>query len=227
MLRDAPGHEPGVIAALSGQLKRGFRVLRDDALYRHLALVHLALLVGDWSSSFYVVYARRELGIQAGLVGLYLGVRTVASILSNLVWGRVSDGRGNRALIITTTLVGMVTPLIALFIGSIGRSAPGDAVWLGYAFAAVFLAAGAYSSGSGIGLMNYLMDTAPGEQRPLYLAFNNTIFGLVRFAAMASGLIVDWAGFRALFGISAVAYVIAFGLSLTMSEPRVQTRSQG
>lgn len=227
VLHDAPGHKPGAIAALAKQLKRGFRVLKEDALYRHLALVHLVLLVGDWSSAFYVVYARRELGIQAGLVGLYLGVRTVASILSNLVWGRVSDGRGNRALIITTTVVGMATPLIALLIGTISRSAPGGAVWLGYAFAAVFLTSGAYSSGSGIGLMNYLMDTAPDEQRPLYLAFNNTIFGLVRFAAMASGLIVDWAGFRVLFGISVVAYGVAFGLSLTMSEPRAQIRLQG
>ncbi len=36
---------------------------------------------------------------------------------------------------------------------------------------------------------------------------------------MASGLIVDWAGLLVLFGISAVAYIVAFGLSLTSNSP--------
>ena len=224
-IRPSSGRSGPKRAALSErsgrrQLDRGLSILKEDGLYRRYAIVRFALAVADWSVPFYIVYARNTLGIAAGMVGLYLGVRTVAMILSNLVWGRVSDGQGNRKLINITTLVGLMTPAIVLLTGVIQRSVPDATGWLGYAFAAVFLTAGAYSSGSGIGIINYLLDIAPESQRPLYLAFNNTLFGLVRFTGMAGGLIVDSAGFETLLGISLAAYVVAFLLSLTMGEPR-------
>ncbi len=203
-----------------GQLSRGLSIFREDRLYRRYAVVRLALSVADWSAPFYVVYARATLGIPASLVGFYLGVRTVAMILSNLIWGRISDGQGNRKLMIITTSIGMVTPVLVLLTGAIQRAAPGTGGWLGYAFAAVFLTAGAYSSGSGIGITNYLLDIAPDAQRPLYLAFNNTVFGLVRFLAMLGGLIVDSAGFEVLLGLSIATYILAFLLSFSMGEPR-------
>ena len=71
-----------------------------------------------------------------------------------------------------------------------------------------------------MGLTNYLLDVAPDEQRPLYLAFTNTLFGLARFMGMLGGLIVDWAGFNVLFGAAATFYLIAFLLSITLAEPR-------
>ena len=203
-----------------GQLRRGLSLLREDPLYRRYAVVRFALLIADWGTPFYIVYARNVLGVPATMVGLYLAVRTVAMIFSNLAWGRVSDDRGNRRLIRMTTVVGIITPLLVLGLGWIHRTVPGATTWLRYAFALVFLTAGTYSSGSGIGLINYLLDIAPDEKRPLYLAFNNTLFGLARFLAMASGLIVDWAGYEVLLAIGFVFYCLALLLSRTMAEPR-------
>ncbi len=203
-----------------GQLRRGLSLLKEDPLYRHYAMVRFALLIADWGTPFYIVYARNVLGVPATMVGLYLAVRTIAMILSNLAWGRVSDERGNRRLIIMTTAVGVITPLLVLGLGWIHRTAPGSGPWLSYAFALVFLTAGTYSSGSGIGLINYLLDIAPAEKRPLYLAFNNTLFGLARFLAMASGLIVDWAGYEVLLVIGVVFYCAALVLTRAMAEPR-------
>jgi len=203
------------------QFRRGLELLREDALFRRYVLVRLALTGGSWAAPFYIVYAERELGIEASMLGFYLGARTVASIGSNLIWGRVSDTLGNRKLLVLTNVVGVVPPLLALLIGTANRSLPDASGWLGYAFATVFLIAGAFSSGSGIGITNYLLDLAPDAQRPMYLAFANTLFGLARFTEMASGLIVDGVGFGVLLAISAVFSAVALALSLVMAEPRL------
>ena len=54
------------------------------------------------------------------------------------------------------------------------------------------------------------------DERPLYLAFNNTLFGLARFAGVLGGLIVDWLGFDVMMVVTAVCYLAAlvgaFGL---------------
>ena len=69
----------------------------------------------------------------------------------------------------------------------------------------------------------YLLDIAPPAQRPLYLGFTNTLFGVARFATLASGLIVDWAGFNVLLVISACFYGLSLLFSLIMVEPREST----
>jgi MFS family permease len=205
---------------LRAQFGRGVTLLRENKPYRRYVLVRLALTVAGWAGPFYVVYAQRELGIPAAMLGFYLSARAVAGILSNLVWAKMSDRGGNRQLIISTTAVGLAVPVIALVVGGLNRGVSGASGWFGYAFAAVFLAAGVFRAGSGIGITNYLLDIAPDEQRSFYLAFNNTLFGLARFTGMASGLLADVVGFRGLIAMSAVCYAVALALALLMAEPR-------
>jgi hypothetical protein len=66
----------------------------------------------------------------------------------------------------------------------------------------------------------YLLDLAPAAQRPLYMGFTNTLRGVAQFVALASGLIVDWAGFPVLMALSAGFYGLSFVLALAMPEPR-------
>jgi predicted MFS family arabinose efflux permease len=71
-----------------------------------------------------------------------------------------------------------------------------------------------------MGNINYLFDIAPPQERPLYLGFTNTLFGIGIFTSALGGLIVDWSGFTLLLGVSAVCYGLALALSFLMIEPR-------
>jgi MFS family permease len=210
----------GILREIGIQLGRGMAILKKDTFYQRYAIVRLALTAATWAAPFYVVYARNELGIPASMLGLYLAVRSGAEIASNLMWARISDGLGNRRVIILTNALGLATPAIVLVIGLINRLQPGSSVLLSYAFALIFLTAGLYSAGSGIGITNYVLDLAPEEQRPLYLAFTNTLFGLARFTGMVSGFIVDWVGFDVLMLFSVLFSAIALVASFSMGEPR-------
>ena len=209
-----------ILREITTQLGRGIKILKDDKLYQRYSIVRLALTAATWAAPFYIVYARNELGIPASMLGLYLAVRSGAEIVSNLMWARISDGLGNRKVIILTNALGLATPTVVLAIGLMNRLQPSSTDWLSYAFALVFLTAGLYSAGSGIGITNYVLDLAPEAQRPLYLAFTNTLFGLARFTGMLSGLIVDWLGFDVLMLSSVVFSAVALIASFSMGEPR-------
>jgi MFS family permease len=202
------------------QFLRGVRLLRENVPYRTFVLTRLSLMVAQMAVPFYIVYAKDVLGIPARMVGVYLTARTATSILSNLLWGRISDRRGNRHLIRVTNVIGLSVPLAALLIGGLGELVPSVQPVVVYLYAFVFVATGALGAGSSIGNINYLLEIAPAAQRPLYLGFTNTLFGLGVLASSLGGLIADWAGFRAVMLISAAFYALALGLSLAMIEPR-------
>jgi MFS family permease len=152
-----------------------------------------------------------------------LTARTAAAIGSNLLWGRISDRTGNRRLLQITGALGLGMPLIALGIGRLGGGAA--APWLSWAYALVFVFSGAYMAGAMIARTGYMLDVTPPAQRSLYMGFGNTLLGVVRFAAMASGLIADWAGFTVLMIVSACFYGLTLLLSFAMIEPRASESS--
>ena len=201
------------------QIKRGARLLRERAPYRAFVLSRLSLMVAQLAAPFYIIYAKSVLGVSAGMVGVYLAARTATSILSNLMWSRISNRWGNRLLIQTSTVVGLSMPLGALALGLVGRALPHAGPWLAYLFTAIFMAAGAFNAGSTIGNTSYLLDIAPSEERALYLGFTNTLFGIGVFTSSLGGVIVDWAGFGVLMSLSAGFYGLALILSLWMIEP--------
>ena len=214
--------EPGLNQSvdLLSQLKRALHLPRRDANYgRFLAVRFLATAAG-MATPFYIVYAKRVLNVSAGMVGVYLTWATLAGIASTLVWGRISDRRGNRGLILWVGLVGLATPLAALSIPLLVSWQPSVAAHAPYAFAAVFVLTSVFQMGLTIGYLNYLLDIAPAEDRPLYIGLANTLTGLAVLASAVGGLIVDLAGLTVLFWVAAAFYAGALLLAGRLREPR-------
>ncbi|MCJ7548752.1 MAG: MFS transporter [Anaerolineae bacterium] len=207
----------------SEQLRRGVRLLKRDPQYRRFVLVRLALVPPGWVTPFYVVYAQDELGIPPQMIGVYLAVRTIGAVLSNLVWSRMSDRRGNRSIVQAASALGISVPLLALIVGFLVQRSPAEASWPAYAFALVFMAMGAFGSGSMIAGMSYLLDIVPDSERSLYLGFNSTLFGIARFSALASGFLIDWFGFRALSALAVGFCVLSLVLSLGLGDQPIRS----
>ena len=74
-----------------------------------------------------------------------------------------------------------------------------------------------------IGNMNFLLETAPADNRPLYIGFTNTIMGIALLATSVGGLIVDLVGFTVLFSLALAFYASALFLALRLQEPRLIT----
>ncbi len=220
MVKEPPSEVVTEVINWHDQFKRGGQLLRDNAPYRMYLLTQVCKILADTAGAFYVVYAKAALDIPAQMVGVYLMARTAASIGSNLLWGRISDRMGNRRLLQVANALGICTPLIALSIGLLGTVTEVVIPSLSWVYALVFVVSGAFGAASNIASKGYLLDVAPPAQRPLYLGFANTLLGITRFAALASGLFVDWAGFAALMILSACFYGLALLFAIVMPEPR-------
>lgn len=206
--------------ALLSQVKRALHLPRRDANYGRFLVVRFLVTVAGMATPFYIVYAKRALGVSAGMIGVYLIWATLAGIASTLVWGRISDRRGNRGLILLVGLVGLVAPLAALLIPVLVRWQPSVAAQAPYAFAIVFVLSSIFQMGLTIGYLNYLLDIARAEDRPLYIGLANTLTGLAVLASAIGGLIVDLAGLTVLFWVAAAFYAGALLFAVRLREPR-------
>ncbi len=204
-----------------GQFRQAWEVLRHDDNYRLFLVVRLSLVLADIATPFYVVYAKRTFDLQAGMVGVYLMAYTAMGLLSNLLWGYISDRHGNRLVICLLSLVGLLVPLTALVILPLVRSVSDSIALASYSFVVVFGLSGAFFSGNFIGSMNFLLDVAPPSRRTLYVGFMNTALGIFTFSSAAGGLVADWVGLRAIFYLATAFYLVALLFSLRLREPRM------
>jgi hypothetical protein len=221
LVDEPPSAVDGASVSVGAQFRRGFRLLKTDPHYRTFVLARLALVPPEWVTPFYIVYAKEALGIAPQMIGVYLAARTVASVLSNLGWSRLSDRHGNRAVVQGAAIVGLGVPLVALLNGTVARHLPARSLLPAYGYGLVFVVMGVFSSGTLIAGISYLLDIVPEAERPLYLGFNSTLFGIARFSALASGLLIDWLGFAPLLIISAGFYLLGIILSLGLVDARV------
>jgi len=207
---------------LGRQFRRALDLPRRDTNYRRFLTMRLLLMAAEIATPFYIVYAKRALSVSVGMVGVYLTGATLASFASNLLWGRISDRRGNKLLLILSSALGLLIPLTALSIGSLADLWPGLGELAPSLFALVFVLSGGYKSGAMIGYLNFLLEIAPADDRPIYIGFTNTIMGIALLASSVGGLIVDITGFTVLFSLALAFYAVAFFLTLRLQEPRAE-----
>ena len=204
----------GRVVPFFAQLRRAWGLARQDRNLSRLIIARMLLVVaGGIATPFYIVYAKDHLGAPASSVGTYLLTLTVFSVAANFVWSRISARFGNKMVIVLSAAAGMGAPLGALSAGLAG-SLP--------LFFLPFALQGVYQSSIMIGQVNFILDIAPGADRPIYIGLVNTILGITSMALAASGLIVDWVGYHALFGLAALFFALGCGVALGLRDPRAK-----
>jgi MFS family permease len=159
---------------------------------------------------FYVVYAQSEVGIDPGMVGLYLSAQMVGGALSNLLWGWLGDRYGNRTVIVGTAVTGGLAPLFALLV-------PLMSSWL---FLPVFAFLGATMSGMRLGYSNFILEMAPVELRPTCVALQNTLLTPVALLPLLVGALIQAWSYPALMALGVVLMAITLWQSIRLRDPR-------
>ncbi|MBE9471424.1 MAG: MFS transporter [Chloroflexi bacterium] len=220
LIREPPGPVVAEPVTLREQLWRAGRLWRTDQVYRRYIAARLSLAMANIALPFYGIYAKNVLGAPEGMVGIYVVARVGALLLSNLLWGRLSDRRGNRLVMRLVSLGSGLAALSALaLVGMMGLLRPQGA-WLPYLALPLFFLDGAMLPAQILSGSNFLLELVPGAERPLYLGLSNTLMGVVVLISGLGGLVVDFFGFAGLFAVSLglclAGYVFASGLP----EPR-------
>ncbi|GGM98789.1 MFS transporter [Thermus composti] len=176
--------------------------LKDPGFRRYLG-VRAFLALGGMAEPFFAAYAVQKLG-QKEELGLYLAFYALSFTLCNLLWAQLAQKSSKRVL-----LPGMALALLALLLAPL--LPPGT-------FGVVFFLQGAYLSAFGLATSTYLLNLAPEEKRSAYIGLGNTLAGVMGFAPVLGGVVLDRLGFSALFLLAALAY--ALGLLLGRRLPQ-------
>jgi len=217
-----PPGEVSEVASLSAHLGRAANIPGRDRNFRLFLTTRVMLMAAQMATPFFAVYASRELGAGPEMVGVYLTANTTASLLSNLVWSRLSDWRGNRMVTRLAASLGLMMALLAWLSEPLDRAwgLTAVAAWL---FAIVFALLGAFQSGISVGGMGLLLDIAPTRDRALYVGLANSVLGVALLSTSAGGLLVDWLSYRGVFLLAAGCYAGGLWTATRLREPRKVT----
>jgi MFS family permease len=199
-------------------LRRGPRLLKTNRSYRTFFIVRVLLSVWSMALPFYILYAREELSLGQGAAGVFLAVQMLGFVISNLLWGSLSNRIGNKIVLLLVSGIAVVSPLLAVL--------SGRCLWLGntWCFGVVFFFLGFTLSGIRLGQTNYMLDVSPEAERPTYLGFMNTLLAPVLLLSMLGGYIIERTSYETLFFAVIGTAVLALFISFRMDEPRLHTR---
>ncbi len=121
------------VVPLKDQFRRAARLPFRNANFGRYLGTRVAIVVAALALPFYAVYARRVLDAPENMVGTYLLGMTLAGVLSNLVFARISDRHGNRLVMRMAALTAMLTPAAALLVAFAPGLGPAraDGLWPG------------------------------------------------------------------------------------------------
>ncbi len=215
LTREPPGATEGGRTPLA-EARAGARLLREVRGFRRFLLARALLAVTEVALPFYVL-AARESGVDASAVGIFLAASGLAAVVSNPVWGRVTDDASDRAVMTAAGVVGAVAAVmaVALLAADVSSAA---------AYAAVVFVAVVAQEGVRLGRKAYLVTASPPDERPLYIALANTLIGVVMIGLALLGVVAEVAGVPAAVGTVLVLSLLGVAATRWTPEPELMTR---
>lgn len=118
-------------------------------------------------------------------LGVIVAATSIAAVISSPFWGWLSD-LSSRATLMVAGAIGAAASVAAVIVIPLVEG-PAQPV----AFAGLFVALGLSQAGNKLGRKTYLVDGAPGEERPTWVAVANTAIGVVTLLAGSLGLLAE------------------------------------
>ena len=200
-IREEPGATEGGRSAFL-EARRGLQLVFKKPWYFRYLITRSLLLSIELSAPFYVLLVKAILPDRVGTLVLFIVAAGLAQALSSPVWGKFADLSSRRVLGLSG-LVGAATGVMALSAGLL----PG-AYQSGFVFAAIFALLGFAEAGVLLGRKTFLIDMVDPAERTTYVAFANTVMGLVTLLFGALGVVAQFYGIRTL-----IAALVLFGVA--------------
>lgn len=193
-IQEEDGATEGSRNALA-EAKAGFSLLHDVPGFRRFIMARGLLLTVTLSIPFYALHAKALTGSTASSLGIFVIATSLAQVLSSPFWGRFSD-RSSRTVMMLGGGTAVAAGVAALMFGRLPASWQNASL-----YGAIFLLLGMAQAGVRLGRKTYLVDAAPAEDRPLYVAVSNTLIGALTLAGGALGLVSTFFGLPVLLAL--------------------------
>ena len=228
LTREQENHRPPKPRNLGQTLAGSGQMLRHSANYRNLLWMRILGRFNILLLTFYVPYGVERLGA-TGIAGVFLSFISASRITSSLILGRIGDRKGNRICLVWAGLCFALSPVAALLAPRLpvlfNWPIPYTDVALDLRLACYLVSLGLFGlalQANQIGVSAFLIEAAPPNRRPSYIAFLNTVTFPFTFLPLLAGLVVGQSVFRLelLFAAVTVSGVLSFVAASRLTEVR-------
>ncbi len=187
-------------------IKNAKTLFESDARLRLQILITLFGYAFLLAMPFIILKAQTDFELTGWLVGGFITVQMVGSMLGNLfLWKKMTS---NYVQMMQLAFVLMITLFcIALFAAS------------PFMYIMIFLLFGVARDGFRNADMNLILEIAPEEKRPVYIAIQSTLTSVGFFFAIPGGILLEMFGYNALYILTIMILVV--GLFLTKRLQRI------
>lgn len=220
---DSTGHEEGEAAPRAGFADTLRAAVQGDARFRRVLLGRGLTFLETMVSSFYVVFARAELGLGPEAIGLFSAAYVVGSIFGVVAFGALGERAGPRRVSQLASFLHFLAPALVVALIVLPGLA-GSGLWVMFAVLGIN---GALEHSLTLGYLGYVMDIATDKTRGAYIAVMNSLSGIISLTPFLGGVLLDAlalplgarGAYAAVFG--AVAVIVLIGSLVALTIPPV------
>ena len=190
------------VLSLKEYIKKVPDILRTDKNFASFIIIENMASFSIMILPFYIVYAQDSFGIGSDYIGRFLLFQVAGTIVSNLLWGYISDRINSEAVVRICILGGAITPLFALILTPLGPEV----------FSIIFFMVGFLISGRRVGFEPYLLQIAPDDRRTVYLGIRGTLNFMIVFLPLLGGVFINFFGYIFTFILVSIVMFLAYYL---------------
>ena len=189
-------------------IKKVPSILKKDKEFTRFIIVENMSSFSLMIFPFYMLYAKDTFAINEAYVGRYLIFQTIGAIISNFLWGVISNRWSSKMIVRACILIGTLVPLLAIILSKVGPNY----------YSIVFFFVGFLISGRQVGFESYLLDIAPSDNRIIYLGIRGTMNISIVLMPIIGGYFITYIGYYPTFIIVAL---IMFAALILLGRQRV------
>ena len=155
---------------------------------------------------FIILDAQTKIDLTGTAIGILITAQMSGALISNYLWGKLSS-RGLNKLVTNIAILFMIFAVLLAF----------NASTL-FEYILIFFLAGASTDGTRISSGNLIVQIAPEEKRPVYVALQANITSLGLFFAIIGGFMVNSFGYTALYNTTLALIGFAFFMSFKLKD---------
>ena len=159
----------------------------NKILWSYLIIIN-TLGIGMGLLPFLILYAKNNIGLDAGQVGDFVIFKTVGLVVSGLLVFRFSNKLGYKSLLYVAIAVGMIIPIIGILFGNHA-----------FLFSMAFFLGGVYVALFTVTRSGVILEISTDTNRILYAGIAGIGSILITIFPLLAGIVIDNLGFTVFF----------------------------
>ena len=187
-------------------LQNALNILKGDKALQYQVLTFLFAYGYLAALPFIILDAKDKIELDGVAVGSLITAQMLGAMFSNFIWGKLSSQGKNKLITLISLSLMIIGAIIAMFASHL------------YIYMLIFALFGASTDGNRISGSNMLLQIAPEDKRPIYVAININILSFGMFFSVIGGVVVHLTNYTILYIFTLLLLLISLFFAFKLED---------